>query len=75
MHIQSDRQSMIVTLDDGYSIFWWHGTHTANVFLDGVNVDCFTFAWHKNDTSQLDFTKALVSFLRFWDAALEVADA
>ena len=42
----------------------WNGGHTANVYdMVGNNVDCFTFAWEKNNPTQLDFTNALERWL------------
>jgi hypothetical protein len=31
------------------------GSHTANVYLYGREVDCFTFAWEKDRTNFADF--------------------
>lgn len=42
---------------------WTKGSHTANVFGEGGEFDCFTFAWEKNTPSQLDFTTALQSWM------------
>jgi len=63
MRITKEEQFISVTLNDDEVIAWELGTHTANVFLDGQEIDCFTFAWDKNETSKLDFYLALDFFL------------
>ena len=47
----------------GTRIEWIKGSHTANIYTIRGNVDCFTFAFEKNKTTQLDFTSALESYL------------
>jgi hypothetical protein len=47
----------------GASIIQWNKGHYGNVFLDGVEIDCFSFAWEKNRPTALDFTTAVVSYL------------
>lgn len=43
---------------------WRQGSHTANVYHGFKEIDCYTFAWEKNETSMLDFTNALESYLK-----------
>ena len=68
MHIESNgRGTFTCYLPDAphYGrVEWEMGTHTANVYdYYDSNVDVFTFAWHKNRASMLDFTTALESYL------------
>ena len=65
MQILSSGNDMIAVVDD-LTIRWRKGTHTANVF-QGEEKDIFTFAWDKNNTSQLDFTSALQNYLEYVD--------
>lgn len=44
---------------------WTKGSHTANVFGEGGEVDVFTFGWEKNNPNQLDFTTALQSWMEY----------
>ena len=67
MQIISTPDTMIAVVDD-LTIRWRKGTHTANVF-QGEEKDVFTFAWDKNETSMLDFTSALQSYLEYVDEA------
>ena len=42
----------------------WNGAHYGRVFaLDGFEVDVFSFAWEKDEPTQLDFTTALERWL------------
>lgn len=66
MQILSSGNDMIAVVDD-LTIRWRKGTHTANVF-QAEEKDVFTFAWDKNETSQLDFTSALQSYLEYHEA-------
>ena len=65
MQIISNGERMLA-LTDSHTIEWYIGSHTANVkgpFYAWGDADCFTFAWHKDRASMLDFTTALVSYL------------
>lgn len=42
---------------------WVKGSHYAGIWNEGIEIDCYTFAWEKNRASMLDFTTALVSYL------------
>jgi hypothetical protein len=48
----------------GASIIEWNKGHYGNVFLNGEEIDCFSFAWEKNSPTALDFTTAAVSYLK-----------
>ena len=67
MQILSSGNDMIAVVDD-LTIRWRKGTHTANVFRDEEK-DIFTFAWEKNEPSQLDFTSALQNYLEYVNEA------
>ena len=41
----------------------FNGSHTANVYTTGGEVDCFTFAFEKNRASYLDFLAATMQYL------------
>ena len=64
MQILSNKTSMVAIAGD-HTVRWAKGSHTANVFLGGHEVDVFTFAWCKDKASQLDFTTALQSYLEY----------
>jgi len=66
MQILSNKTSMIAIAGD-YTVRWVKGSHTANVFLGGSEVDVFTFAWCKDKASQLDFTTSLLNYLEYQD--------
>ena len=72
MKIESSKEYMTAILPNDVGVVWLKGSHTANVY-DGWNstnpVDCFTFAWEKNLTSQLDFTTALQSHIEYMEAS------
>lgn len=60
---KSDR-FIAVPLRDQARVEWIKGSHTANVLSNvGVAIDCFTFAWHKDKPSMLDFTTSLHTYL------------
>ena len=65
MRITTQDEFIAVTISDAQVIAWEQGTHTAKLFLDGKEIDCFTFAWDKNETSKFDFYLALDSFLEY----------
>lgn len=66
------------TTVEGLSVVW-RGAHTANVFLYGREVDCFTFSWELDAPSFDDFAAALDAYLSDVDVAAmggpETADA
>ena len=71
MKIESSNGYMVATIAKNTGVVWLKGSHTANVY-EGWNstnaVDCFTFAWEKNLTTQLDFTTALQSHIEYMEA-------
>jgi hypothetical protein len=56
-----------VTLKNGKRtvvVKWGTYTHTANVFDEsGREIDCFTFAWEKDEAASADFMDALNSWM------------
>jgi hypothetical protein len=62
MQIISNGERMLA-LTPHFTIEWYIGSHTANVKGSGGDIDCFTFAWHKNKASMLDFTTSLLNWL------------
>lgn len=66
MVIYSMENYMVAHLPNDVGVVWLKGSHTANVY-DGWksanNVDCFSFSFEKNETSMLDFTTALESWM------------
>ena len=71
MHITSSTDYMTATLPNDVGVVWYKGSHYANVY-EGFNsptpIDCFSFAWDKNKTSQLDFTSALQTHIEYLEA-------
>ncbi len=67
MKITSIKDHMVAKIGNDMGVVWLKGSHTANVY-QGWNspnaVDCFTFAFEKNRTSQLDFTESLQIYLQ-----------
>lgn len=51
--------------DDIVIVKWRVGSHTANVFdgPTGREIDCFTFAWAKDEAASADFADALNSWM------------
>lgn len=46
------------------TVKWGTYTHTANVFDEtGREIDCFTFAWEKDEATSADFMDALASWV------------
>ena len=72
MRIESSKEYMTAILPNDVGVVWLKGSHTANVY-QGWNstnpIDCFTFAFEKNRTSQLDFTSALQSHIEYMEAS------
>jgi hypothetical protein len=72
MRIESSKDYMTAILPNDVGVVWLKGSHTANVY-QGWNstnpIDCFTFAFEKNRTSQLDFTSALQSHIEYMESA------
>lgn len=66
MNITSSQDYMTATLPNDVGVVWYKGSHYANVY-EGFNspnpIDCFSFAFEKNRTSQLDFTRSLQIYL------------
>lgn len=59
---------LIATASDShtnYNVIWHKGTHTANVYPEHGEPDCFTFSWEKNTTTMLDFTTALQNWIEY----------
>ena len=71
MQIKSSADYMTATLPNDVGVVWYKGSHYANIY-EGWNspnpIDCFSFAWEKNFTSQLDFTTALQTHLEYMEA-------
>lgn len=64
MRIRSFDDFMIATFPiTGVVHRWNKGSHTVNIYYGNKEVDCYTFAWEKNNPSMLDFTTALQSYL------------
>ena len=72
MKIESSKDYMTATLPNDVGVVWCKGSHYANIY-EGWNstnpIDCFSFAWEKNRTSQLDFTRALQSHIEYMEAS------
>ena len=70
MHITSSQDYMTATLPNDVGVVWYKGSHYANIY-EGFNspnpIDCFSFAWEKNRTSQLDFTSALQTHIEYME--------
>ena len=70
MNITSSADYMTATLPNDVGVVWYKGSHYANVY-EGFNspnpIDCFSFAWEKNRTSQLDFTSALQTHIEYME--------
>ena len=66
MNITSSTDYMTAKLPNDIGVVWFKGSHYANIY-DGWNspnpVDCFSFAFEKNRTTQLDFTTSLQTYL------------
>ena len=70
MKIESSKEYMTAILPNDVGVVWLKGSHTANVYQGWKStnaIDCFTFAWEKNLTSQLDFTTALQSHIEYME--------
>ena len=64
MNIVTTPYNIVAYLDNEVRIGWPKGSHTAHIYnAFGEEFDVFTFAWHKDRASMLDFTTALVSYL------------
>lgn len=61
--------------DDIVIVKWRVGSHTANVYDmsalgyggEGKEIDCFTFAWAKDEATSADFADALNSWMDYAD--------
>lgn len=66
MKIESSQDYMTAILPNDTGVVWLKGSHTANVYQGWKSpnaIDCFTFAFEKNRTTQLDFTTSLEKYL------------
>ena len=66
MRITSDRgvlTAVVNEIDEALTVTWIRGLHTANVTLEGREVDCFTFDWDQEWVTQFRFTKALENYI------------
>ena len=70
MQITSSADYMTATLPNDVGVVWQKGSHYANIY-EGWNspnpIDCFSFAWEKNRTTQLDFTSALQTHIEYME--------
>ena len=70
MKITSSADYMTATLPNDVGVVWQKGSHYANIY-EGWNspnpIDCFSFAWEKNRTTQLDFTSALQTHIEYME--------
>ena len=70
MRITSSADYMTATLPNDTGVVWQKGSHYANIY-EGWNspnpIDCFSFAWEKNRTTQLDFTSALQTHIEYME--------
>ena len=55
-------------INNGSTTIVWNGSHTANIYEDGREVDCFTFAFHTSKPTAIDFVDAAISHLAYVDA-------
>ena len=66
VNITSSTDYITAKLPNDIGVVWFKGSHYANIY-DGWNspnpVDCFSFAFEKNRTTQLDFTTSLQTYL------------
>jgi hypothetical protein len=66
--IETDSESLIVAKvtngERDIKIRWRVGSHTANVFDEsGREIDCFTFAWAKDEAAEFDFRDSALSWI------------
>lgn len=70
MQITSSPDYMTAHLPNDIGVVWYKGSHYANIY-DGWNspnpIDCFSFAFEKNRTTQLDFTSALQTHIEYME--------
>lgn len=70
MRIESSKDYMTAILPNDVGVVWLKGSHTANIYQGWTSrnpIDCFTFAFEKNRTTQLDFTSALQTHLEYME--------
>lgn len=70
MRIESSKDYMTAILPNDVGVVWLKGSHTANIYQGWKSrnpIDCFTFAFEKNRTTQLDFTSALQTHLEYME--------
>jgi hypothetical protein len=70
MQITSSTDYMTAHLPNDIGVVWLKGSHTANVYQGWKStnpIDCFTFAFEKNRTTQLDFTSALQTHIEYME--------
>ena len=46
----------------------WNGSHTANVYKNGVEIDVFTFSFEKSKVKPMDFLSATMTHLEYQDS-------
>jgi hypothetical protein len=66
MRITADRgvlTAVLSEIDEALTVTWIRGLHTANVTLEGREVDCFTFGWERDWVTQNCFISALENYL------------
>ena len=72
MQITSSPEYMTAQLPNDIGVVWRKGSHYANIYEGWTSTnptDCFSFAWEKNTTTQLDFTSALQSHIEYMEAS------
>lgn len=52
----------------GNQTIMWNGSHTANVYEGGVEVDVFTFDFHKTKVKPIDFLSATLTHLEYLES-------
>lgn len=70
MRIESSKDYLTAILPNDVGVVWLKGSHTANIYQGWESrspIDCFTFAFEKNRTTQLDFTSALQTHLEYME--------
>jgi hypothetical protein len=46
-------------------IIEWNGSHTANVYENGVEIEVFTFSFEKSKVKPVDFLSASLNYLEY----------
>jgi hypothetical protein len=61
---------MKIYLADGTVASWTQGSHYGKILSNAQGtqeLDLFSFAWEKNEPTQLDFTNALTQYLGYME--------